>query len=172
MLRRLFAGLLVLSCIPQGMAATPEGRALQTPGSLEARLRRLEDEQAIGKLLLEYGRTLDTRDFAAYAALFAAEGEWKGALGTFKGPRDIQAAMERIFAAAADIPRGQNFHAMSNFVISVQGDRATATSNFVFYRMEGNKPLAEVAGRYEDRLVRVGGAWKFQLRHALPPGGS
>ena len=148
-------GLLMLSGLsPVAIAADPSG--------LEARVRRLEDEQAIARLLLDYGRTLDARDFAAYAALFAA--------GTFKGPGEIQAAMERIFASAADIPKGQNFHAMSNFVIAVQGDRATAKSVFVFYQMEGNKPNATVAGRYEDILIRVGGVWKFQQRNALPPG--
>lgn len=141
------------------------------PEGIEARLRRTEDHMAIERLLLEYGRTLDNRDFAAYAALFAEDGEWKGALGTFKGPKQIQAAMEKIFAnAAGDIPKGGNFHVMSNFIIDVQGDRATARSMFVFYKMDGNKPQAEVAGRYEDTLVRVGGAWKFLQRVALPPG--
>jgi hypothetical protein len=41
---------------------------------------------------------------------------------------------------------------------------------FVFYIMDGNKPVAEVAGRYEDVLVRIGGVWKFLTRTALPPG--
>jgi len=143
---------------------------LPAPASIEARLRRMEDESAIQRLLLEYGRTLDARDFAAYSALFAAEGQWKGAMGTFKGPKEIRESMERIFAAATDIPRGSNFHVMSNFIIEVQGNRATAKSMFVFYRMDGSKPLAEVAGRYEDVLVRVGGVWKFLERNALPPG--
>jgi hypothetical protein len=149
---------------------TLDAMNVPAPGSIEARLRRAEDEAAIERLLLEYGRTLDARDFAAYAALFAPEGKWKGALGTYTGPKEIQEAMERIFAAATDIPRGSNFHVMSNFIIDVQGDRATAKSMFVFYRMEGNKPVAEVAGRYEDVLVRIGGVWKFLERNALPPG--
>jgi hypothetical protein len=59
---------------------------------------------------------------------------------------------------------------MSNFIIDVQGDRATASSKFVFYKLDGSKPVAEVAGRYEDVLVRVGGVWKFQKRRALGPG--
>lgn len=170
MLQRIFAGLLVF--LPGFAFSAPAAAAefVPAPASIEARLQRMEDEAAIGRVLLEYGRTLDARDFAAYAALFAAEGEWKGALGTFKGPKDIQAAMERIFAGATDIPKGSNFHVMSNFIIDVQGERATAQSMFVFYRMEGNKPMAEVAGRYEDVLVRVGGAWKFLQRNALPPG--
>jgi 3-phenylpropionate/cinnamic acid dioxygenase small subunit len=141
------------------------------PATLEQRIRLIEDRQAIERVLLDYGRTLDARDFAAYAALFAPTGEWQGALGVYKGPKDIQAAMEKIFTdAAADIPKGRNFHVMSNFFIDVQGDRATARSNFIFYKLEGSKPVAEVAGRYEDVLVRINGAWKFQQRTALGPG--
>jgi hypothetical protein len=59
---------------------------------------------------------------------------------------------------------------MSEFDIPVQGDRATARSRFIFYKLEGSKPVAEVAGRYEDVLIRVGGEWKFLQRSALPPG--
>jgi hypothetical protein len=170
MLRPYLAGLLLLSGIVTGTPAMAAGPSSQAPTSMEARLRRMEDTEAIGRVLLEYGRTLDARDFAAYAALFAPEGEWKGALGAYKGPKDIQEAMERIFANATDIPKGNNFHVMSNFIIDVRGDRASARSMFVFYRMEGSKPVAEVAGRYEDVLVRVGDAWKFLQRNALPPG--
>jgi hypothetical protein len=138
---------------------------------MEQRLRVIEDQKAIERVLLEYGRTLDNRDFAAYAALFAVEGQWKGAQGAYKGPKEIQAQMEKIFTdAAADIPKGQNFHVMSDFVIDVQGDRATARSKFIFYKLDGRKPVAEVAGRYEDVLVRVGGTWKFLTRTALGPG--
>lgn len=141
------------------------------PYPVDARLQTTEDHKAIERLLLEYGRTLDNRDFAAYSQLFATNGEWKGALGTFKSPAAIQAAMEKIFAdAAGDIPKGGNFHVMSNFIIDVRGDRATARSLFIFYRMQGNKPEAAVAGRYEDLLIREQGAWRFLQRNALPPG--
>ena len=79
--------------------------------------------------------------------------------------------MEQMFtAAAADIPKGKNFHLLTNVIIELQGDHARASSKFIFYKMNGAKPEAEVAGRYEDRLVRVGDAWKFQQRLALPPG--
>jgi 3-phenylpropionate/cinnamic acid dioxygenase small subunit len=142
-----------------------------TPATIEARLQRMEDQAAIERLLVDYGRTLDNRDFAAYSKLFAANGEWKGALGSYKGPAAIRAAMEKIFTdAAADIPKGRNFHVMSNFVIDIQGDRATAKSSFIFYKMDGNKPQPEVAGRYEDLLIRENGAWRFLQRSALGPG--
>ena len=141
------------------------------PRSLEVRIQRIEDRMAIEQLLMEYGRALDNRDFAAFAALFTEDGEWKGAQGSYRGPKQIQESMEKIFTgAAADIPKGKNFHLLTNVIIDLQGDHATASSKFIFYKMNGAKPEAQVAGRYEDQLVRVGGAWKFKQRRALPPG--
>jgi len=164
--KKLLCALLALLATAPALAA-----AADCDRACLAGIQRLQDEAAIERLLLEYGRTLDNRDFAAYSQLFAADGEWKGALGSYKGPAAIQSAMEKIFAdAAADIPKGRNFHVMSNFEITVNGDTATARSLFIFYKMDGNKPVAEVAGRYEDQLVRVGGTWKFRQRNALPPG--
>ena len=163
----IFAALLVIA----GTIPTLASAATPAAATADARMQAIEDRMAIERLLVEYGRTLDNRDFAAYSHLFSAKGEWKGALGSYRGPAAIQTAMEKIFTdAAADIPKGKNFHVMSNFIIDVQGDRATARSNFIFYKLEGSKPVAEVAGRYEDVLVRVGGAWKFQQRTALGPG--
>jgi 3-phenylpropionate/cinnamic acid dioxygenase small subunit len=145
--------------------------AAPAPVSAEARMQAIEDRMAIERLLVAYGRTLDNRDFAAYSHLFAANGEWKGALGSYKGPAAIQTAMEKIFTdAAADIPKGKNFHVMSNFVIDVQGDRATASSMFIFYKMDKSEPQPAVAGRYEDILIRENGVWRFLQRTALPPG--
>jgi 3-phenylpropionate/cinnamic acid dioxygenase small subunit len=154
---------LLAAAVPAAMPASP--------APPETQMQRLLDQTAIQQLLIDYGRTLDSRDFAAYSQLFAEQGEWKGALGTYRGPAAIRTAMEKIFTdAAADIPKGKNFHVMSNFDITVQGDRATAKSMFIFYKMDGSKPVAEVAGRYEDTLIREKGAWRFLLRTALPPG--
>ncbi len=130
----------------------------------------MEDVKAIEGVLLEYGRSLDARDFTAYSNLFAKDGEWKGGFGAYKGPAAIKAAMEKTFAAAAgDIPKGSNFHIMSNFIIDVQGDRATANSMFVFYKLEKSVPVPAVAGRYEDVLIRENGEWKFLTRNARNP---
>ncbi len=157
---------LLLMAIPAWAAAPLSNKEL---ASLEARLQHSEDLKAIERVLVEYGRTLDNRDFAAYSALFAAEGEWKGGFGSFKGPANIKAAMEKTFAAATEIPKGNNFHIMSNFDITVTGDHATANSMFVFYRMNGSKPEPVVAGRYIDTLIRENGQWKFLQRNAVNP---
>jgi 3-phenylpropionate/cinnamic acid dioxygenase small subunit len=159
------------ACACIAIALSSQISAAAAPASLETRLQLLEDQKAIERLLVEYGRSLDNRDFAAYSQLFAANGEWKGALGSYRGPAAIRAAMEKIFAdAATDIPKGRNFHVMSNFLIDIHGDRATAKSTFIFYKLNGNKPEAEVTGRYEDTLIRENGVWRFLQRSALGPG--
>jgi hypothetical protein len=119
---------------------------------------------------MEYGRALDSRNFTAYSQLFAAQGEWSGSLGTFRGPAAIKAAMEKSFkdSRAAAIPT--NFHLLTNAIIDVQGDRATAWSKWTFMRMENGKPVVALAGQYQDTLVREGGQWKFQRRTAQTPG--
>jgi uncharacterized protein (TIGR02246 family) len=135
--------------------------------SLEARVQVLEDRAEIEQLLLQYGRALDARDFDAYADLFAADGEWSGSIGTFKGPANIKAAMLKAFPA---LPAGTTpvptFHLLTNALIDVHGDRATAVSKWTFIRVDG-KPNIALAGRYEDTLVREHGRWKF-LRRVAP----
>src|SRR6201986_2522451 len=62
---------------------------------LAARVQRLEDQEEIRMLLVIYGPSLDARDFAKYASLFAKDGEWTGGFGTAKGPAAIKAMMDK-----------------------------------------------------------------------------
>lgn len=130
-----------------------------------ARLPRLEDIEAIRRVLTDYGRFLDARDFASYARLFAQDGEWIGGFGTVKGPAEIQKFMER------QIPgpnRNNTYHLLSNFEIDVEGDTATAWSRWAFVAPDANgRPSIAQAGRYHDTLVRENGQWKFKRREAL-----
>ena len=145
-------------------AAAPPAR-----GSLEARVQRIEDHTAIERLLMEYGRSLDHRDFTTYSRLFASNGEWSGTLGSYRGPAAIQEAMEKSFSSATDIPKGANYHLLTNAIIDIDGDRATAESKWAFVTLEEKKPpQIAAAGRYEDTLVRENGQWKFLRRVALP----
>jgi hypothetical protein len=149
--------------------ALPTMALAAEPANLAARVQQIEDREAIQRLLMEYGRSLDKRDFVTYSHLFASNGEWSGSFGSFRGPAAIQAAMEKAFANAADIPKGTNFHLMSNVIIDLQGDRATATSKWIFFKMDKSKPEGAIAGRYDDVLIRENGAWKFLKRVAAGP---
>ena len=137
--------------------------AAESP-SLAARIQRLEDIEEIRVVLLNYGRYLDAHDFAAYSQLFAKDGEWTGGFGSVKGPAAIQAFMEK------NIPgpnTGHTFHLLSNFVIEVHGDTATAGSRWTDVTPNAEKrPAMAQAGRYDDQLVRENGHWKFRRRVA------
>ena len=136
--------------------------------SLEARVQRIEDRAAIERVLLEYGRSLDNRDFVTYSHLFASNGEWSGTLGSYRGPAAIQAAMEKSFASATDIPKGANYHLLTNFIVDIDGDHARAESKWAFVTLEEKKPpQVAAAGRYLDTLIRENGEWKFLRRVAV-----
>jgi uncharacterized protein (TIGR02246 family) len=144
----------------------------QSKLTLESRLQRLEDMEEIRIVLTEYGRTLDARDFAAYSQLFAKDGEWVGGFGTVQGPAAIQAFMEK---NVGTVNKTHNFHLLTNFVIEVHGDTATAWSHWSFVvPTPDNKPVAAQSGRYDDTLIRENGHWKFERRTAsndIPSGG-
>ena len=129
-----------------------------------ARIQRIEDRAEIEQLLLNYGRHLDARDFKAYGQLFARDGVWEGGMGTVQGPAAIQAFMEKAIPGANT---AHNFHLLSNFVIDVQGDTATAWSRWQFVAPDQDgRPVVAQAGRYDDTLVREDGRWKFKRRVA------
>lgn len=137
--------------------------------SIERRLARVEDHQAIERLLMEYGRTLDKRDFAAFSRLFASNGEWTGNLGTFEGPATIQSAMEKIFNPPGGQPVAPFHHILTNAIIDLDGDHATAISKWTFVQLVGGKPQVGAVGHYDDQLVRENGHWRFLRRAAAVP---
>jgi uncharacterized protein (TIGR02246 family) len=147
------------------LSTTAVSAQAKTDSSLAARVQRIEDTEEIRTLLLDYGRFLDSRDLAAYSRLFAKDGEWVGGFGSVKGPAGIQAFMEKNLGT--DPNRGNTFHILSNFVIDVKGDTATAWSRWTFITPgPDGKPVISQAGRYDDTLIREDGHWKFKRRVA------
>jgi 3-phenylpropionate/cinnamic acid dioxygenase small subunit len=153
---------LLLSAAAMAQTAGPKAR------SLEARVQRLEDTQEIRDLLTSYGRLLDAHDLAGYSQLFAKNGEWVGGFGSAKGPAAIQALMEKNLGASAKGIPGSTYHLLTNFMIKVNGDRATAWSRWSFTVTGANKnPSILYGGHYDDTLIREDGHWKFLRRVAV-----
>ena len=132
--------------------------------SVETRLQRFADKDDIQNVLLEYGRALDARDFTAYSNLFAADGEWVGGFGAVKGPANIKAFMEKNMGTNGNPTH--NYHLLSNFVVKVNGDTATAWSRWAFVQPQDRGAVIAQAGSYDDTFVRENGVWKFKKRTA------
>jgi len=135
---------------------------LDATDELRARLRRVEDLLEINQLFIDYGRHLDTGDFAAYGALFARDGEvLLGPLGRAKGPAAIEELMTRLLER--DV--GKTFHVISSPVVDLDGDNATAQVMWTaIARTDDDQPRISMIGRHVDRLVREDGRWRFKRR--------
>jgi ketosteroid isomerase-like protein len=136
------------------------------PSPLEERVERLEAESDIRRMLIEYGKFLDAKDFASYAALFAEDGVWTGGFGSFTGPAAIEAMLvENLGAPEAGFVNKSNFHMLTNPVIEVHGDTANVESKYLFWSASpDNRPTPLLAGRYIDEFVKRNGVWKIAHR--------
>jgi uncharacterized protein (TIGR02246 family) len=145
--------------------AAPGGLA-----AIEARLARLEDLEAIRRLLLDYRRYLDTKDFRAYAGLFAADGEFvAGPDGEIRaqGPEAIFALVDGMRGTLLTDAGGDDVHIAVNEVIELDGDRARVTSTWVYLvRGQGDVPEVSKIGHYDDVMTREDGGWRFLRREA------
>lgn len=126
------------------------------------------DRAAIHKLLVDYGATLDARDFDGFGRLFGKDGVYAGGGpgGEVKGGPAAAAMMRKIFEANALGFRSPNFHIFFNEVVTFDGpDKAHATSMSLYMVPdEKNAPSPALMARYHDDLVREGGAWMFARR--------
>lgn len=130
---------------------------------LEARVRQLEDMFSIQQLLIDYGRTLDGRDAAGFADLFAHEGEWIAPPDFHpKGREAIKAMIDRMFA---NVPPSGRAHYIGNMTIAIDGDRASAHARFILVEpIADGSPRIRLSGQYHDALVREEGRWCFARR--------
>jgi 3-phenylpropionate/cinnamic acid dioxygenase small subunit len=136
--------------------------------SLEARVERMEAESDIRRVLIEYGKYLDTRDYAGYVSLFAEDGVWTGGFGSFTGRPAIQKMLvDGIGTPPAGFINKSNYHMMTNPLIEIDGNRAKVESKFLFWTASvDGLPNPSHAGRYVDEFVKVGGEWKIARRTA------
>jgi uncharacterized protein (TIGR02246 family) len=148
------------------LAAIPATAVAQSAGSIEARLRRAEDELAIQRIIVDYAARLDARDYKGYVALFTPDGEWSNRIGSHKGPEAIRKMLTTFGPEGAT--NTSNYHLVSNPRVEVNGDRATATSRYLFVmRGKDGSPRPALAGLYTDELVReADGSWKIRRRVA------
>ena len=133
--------------------------------SIEARLQRLEDLQAINQLFIDYGEHLDAGDFDAYAQLFAEDGEvLLGPMGRAVGRSEIQALMTSKLAAGV----GSTFHIVSSPRITLDGDTASSTVMWsVATTADDGLARVSMVGHHVDDLVRTPDGWRFRRRRGV-----
>jgi len=132
-------------------------------GTIEQRLQRVEDIEAIKRLryLYAYGANIidgKSGDLAAFGALFAEDGIFDVGMGVATGPAEIEAMMRGLTTQWHSA-----MHYMINPVIDLDGDRAsgTVTGLFAFGHAEPAPPVW-LCNIYQDHYVRTVAGWRFQ----------
>jgi ketosteroid isomerase-like protein len=127
-------------------------------GDLAARLRRMEDVEAIRTLDAVYCRLLDDGDWPGLVELFTPDGCFDG-LSVVTGRAELLA----FFGGLADAGLTAFWHHVSNLEVTVDGDTAAVTS--LLWQPCVVDGVAQVAaGRYADRLVRTAAGWRYALK--------
>lgn len=124
----------------------------------ERRLARVEDVERIRRLDAEYCRLLDDGRWDELVALFTGDGVFDG-LSRVQG----HPALRAFFAGLADGGLTAFWHYVTNLEVDVDGDAARARS-FLWQPCVLDGRAFVAAGRYDDRLRRVGGEWRYAVK--------
>ena len=130
--------------------------------SLEERVQRLEDLEAIRALKIRYaGLCDDAYNPEGLAALFAGDAVWDGTphLGRFEG----RAAIRAYFAgASAEVTFALHYTLGHLIDVEVSGTRATGTWYLLMPGTVLGRRAVWVGGTYRDVYVKQDGHWLFQ----------
>lgn len=136
------------------------------PDSLEARIRQLEDIEAIRLLKARYCAACDDdHNPDAVAALFVPDGLWEGSnIGVHA--RGHAAIRQYIGGVRASGRIRTSAHMVTNPVIVPDGDRATGHWRLLMLYTgntgDGGTEYHRIIGFYDDTYVRVDGRWLFE----------
>ena len=133
------------------------------------------DRAEIDDLLSRYLFALDWQEPEQYASLFTEDGMLVWAGGTIKGRdaivaevRNMRAADVKTNAATPNLRPFRRRHFASNFVLRIDGDRATVRTFWFEFNNDNaeRRPYLGAYGHLEDDLRRVDGRWMI-ARHQI-----
>ena len=128
----------------------------------------LEAKDAIRELMAAYAQALDACRFADVAACFAPDGEWTTDYGAARGPAEIEAFIRGIVPVKGEGP--QRKHYITNIIVAVDGDTASAVSDYLIVRESENGLIPVMGGTYRDKFVKTPAGWRFarkELEHHI-----
>jgi ketosteroid isomerase-like protein len=115
--------------------------------------------EGVRKTLAQYAQWTDDRRVDDLAGLFTEDAEWTVMDETVTGREAIRA-----YIATWKPFEVQVKHVTVDSVIDIDGDTATAMSNFIVLYETPAGGVVHRAGRYEDRLRDEGDRWRISRR--------
>lgn len=130
--------------------------------ALAARLRRLEDEHDIARLIACYGPAVDAADADATARLWAADGVYDVDLLRMESRADVHAMVESEGHQKL-VTKGCS-HFLGPCVVTVDGDSAVAVCESLVLIRDGDGYRVWRATANHFALTRIDGQWQIAAR--------
>ena len=136
--------------------------------SIEARIRRLEDEREVVRTLYRYAQGLDYGPEEAFLDVFTEDARWARAEGRY-GPRSFEGrdALMQMYRDHTHAPEYFHKHIVVNPQVEVDGDEAMARSYLLLVCDDPEGPYVRAFSRCVDAVVRCAdGRWRVRERRA------
>ena len=124
-----------------------------------------DEKDAIRELMAHYCQALDACRFGDVAALFVADGEWTTTYGTAHGREAIEALLTSVVPKRGEGP--QRKHYITNIIVTLDGARARAVSDYLIVRESEHGLMAVMGGTYKDQFAKLDGSWHFTRKELV-----
>jgi hypothetical protein len=121
------------------------------------------DKEQIAEVLIRYATGIDSKDWPLLRSCWTDEIDVDyQQLGHFTSPDALTDVMRQLHENM-----GPTYHRLSNFVISVEGDRATVRSYVhavLMLQPDDDTDWVDALGHYDDIFVRTADGWRINNR--------
>jgi hypothetical protein len=121
------------------------------------------DKEQIAEVLIRYATGIDSKDWPLLRSCWTDEIDVDyQQLGHFTSPDALTDVMRQLHENM-----GPTYHRLSNFVISVEGDRATVRSYVhavLMLQPDDDTNWVDALGHYDDVFVRTTDGWRINKR--------
>jgi uncharacterized protein (TIGR02246 family) len=129
---------------------------------LAMRLRRLEDERDISRLIASYGPAVDAGDADAAARLWAPDGGYDVEGWRMESRADVHAMVSS--ASHQDLVANGCCHFLGPTVVTVTGDSAVAVCESLVLVRDGDAYRVWRSTANHFALERIDGTWQITMR--------
>ena len=122
---------------------------------LEERIRRVVDADEIRSLMSKYCHGIDKKDESLFMSIWAEDGRYDLPRGQASGIDGIRQLLHKVWREVQKC-----HHHITNPLIEIDGDRALARADVIYYRQTDDGTLQLLSGTYAFSFARIAGEWK------------